>query len=48
MIALDTKEVEYKEEADSLSIHINYGLEANYQFIADCSITVDIKNNFKQ
>jgi uncharacterized beta-barrel protein YwiB (DUF1934 family) len=47
MIALDTKSVDCKEEADSLSIHIGYGLEANYQFIADCNITLDIKSNIK-
>jgi uncharacterized beta-barrel protein YwiB (DUF1934 family) len=44
MIALDTRNVEYKKEADSLNIHIDYGLEANYQFIADCNITIDVKS----
>jgi uncharacterized beta-barrel protein YwiB (DUF1934 family) len=48
MIALDTKSIEYKEEADSFHIHINYGLEANYQFIADCNITIDVKSNTKK
>jgi uncharacterized beta-barrel protein YwiB (DUF1934 family) len=47
MIALDTKCVECREEADSLYIHIGYGLEANYQFIADCNITIDIKSKIK-
>lgn len=42
MIALDTKEVETKEREDSLDISIAYGLEANYQFIADCHITIHI------
>jgi uncharacterized beta-barrel protein YwiB (DUF1934 family) len=45
MIAVDTKSVEYKEAQDSLYIHINYGLEANYQFVADCNITIDVKSN---
>jgi uncharacterized beta-barrel protein YwiB (DUF1934 family) len=44
LIALDTKRVEYEQEADSLYIHINYGLEANYQYIADCNITIDVKS----
>jgi uncharacterized beta-barrel protein YwiB (DUF1934 family) len=48
MIALDTKSVEYIKEPDSLRIHIDYGLEANYQFIADCNITIDVKSNTKK
>jgi uncharacterized beta-barrel protein YwiB (DUF1934 family) len=48
MIALDTKSVEYKEEADSFHININYGLEANYQFVADCNIKIDVKSNTKK
>jgi uncharacterized beta-barrel protein YwiB (DUF1934 family) len=48
LIGLDTKSVEYKEEADSFHIHINYGLEANYQFVADCNIKIDVKSNTKK
>jgi uncharacterized beta-barrel protein YwiB (DUF1934 family) len=44
LIALDTKCVEYQQEADSLYIHIGYGLEANYQYIGDCNITIDVKS----
>jgi uncharacterized beta-barrel protein YwiB (DUF1934 family) len=44
MIALDTRCVEYEQDEDSFSIHIGYGLEANYQFIADCDITIDVKS----
>ena len=42
MVALDTKKVETKETEDALNICIEYGLEANYQFIADCNIAVHI------
>lgn len=45
LIALDTKEVQVQEEEDCINIHISYGLEANYQFIADCSITIAVKSN---
>ena len=31
-----------KETEDALNICIEYGLEANYQFIADCNIAVHI------
>ena len=40
LIAMDTREV----SEDCIKIHISYGLEANYQFIADCSITIEIKS----
>lgn len=42
MVALDTKKVETQETEDDLDISIEYGLEANYQFIADCNIAVHI------
>lgn len=44
LIALDTKKIGVEESNDSMKIHIAYGLEANYQFIADCNITVEIKS----
>lgn len=43
MIALDTDEIQVDESNENMRIHICYGLEANYQFIADCEITVVIK-----
>ena len=42
MVALDTKKVETQETEDALHISIECGLEANYQFIADCNIAVHI------
>ena len=44
LIAMDTKEVNVIEDEDCIKIHIAYTLEANYQFIADCSITIEIKS----
>lgn len=40
MIALDTDKIVVEETEEELKIHIDYGLEANYQYIADCHITV--------
>lgn len=45
MVALDTKKVETQETDDDISILIEYGLEANYQFISDCTIAVHITSN---
>ena len=42
MIALDTEKIEVKETEEELKIHIDYGIEANYQYIADCQIAVTI------
>lgn len=42
MIALDTGKIAVEEQEDELRIHIDYGLEANYQYIADCHITVTV------
>lgn len=42
MIALDTSRVAVEENENELKIHIDYGLEANYQYIADCHITVSV------
>lgn len=44
MIALDTEKIEVEETEKELKIHIDYGLEANYQYIADCHITVTVVN----
>ena len=45
LIAMDTREVRVTESEDCINIHIAYGLEANYQFIADCNITIEIKSS---
>lgn len=45
LIAMDTKEVCVTESADCIKIHIAYGLEANYQFIANCNIAIEIKSH---
>ncbi len=42
MIALDTEKIVVEETNEEIKIHIDYGLEANYQYIADCHITVTV------
>lgn len=42
MIALDTSKVMVEETEDKIKIHIDYALEANYQFIADCRIDIEV------
>lgn len=42
MISMDTSKLEVEESEDRLKIHIEYALEANYQFVADCKIDMEI------
>lgn len=44
MLALDTKKIETLRTDDSISVHISYGLEANYQFVADCEIDIRVES----
>lgn len=43
MIALDTSKVLVEESQDRINIHIEYILEANYQFVADCHIDIVVR-----
>lgn len=43
LIAFDTNKIEVIESEEKLTVHIDYALEANYQFVADCNISVEIK-----
>lgn len=42
LVAMDTTKVEVEETQEKIRIHIQYGLEVNYQYIADCEITVQV------
>ena len=43
LLALDTYNIGVEQGEDFLNNTIGYGMEANYQFIADCNITIKIK-----
>lgn len=43
LVAMETHHIDVEETEEKLDIHISYGLEANYQFIADCDIDIKIK-----
>lgn len=47
MMAMDTEILEVEEAEDRIHIYIKYGLEANYQFVADCEIKIDIVDQKK-
>lgn len=43
MIGLDTSRVEIFEKREELRLEVDYVLEANYQYVADCRIVVEAK-----
>lgn len=43
MIGLDTSRVEIFEKEKELRLEVDYALEANYQYVADCRIVVEVR-----
>ena len=43
LLAMDTEALTVSEKEDEIDIYIKYALEANYQFVADCEIKINIK-----
>lgn len=44
LIGLDTGSITCEEKQDVLTIEIDYTLEANYQYVADCHIVIEARN----
>ena len=44
MIGIDTQSVKVTEEDDSLNVLVDYALEANYEHLAHCKLTIEVKN----
>lgn len=43
MIGLDTSRVEIFEKEKELRLEVDYALEANYQYVADCRIVIEAR-----
>ena len=43
-MGIDGKKVDIKESEDEIDIAVEYGLEMNQEFVADCNITINIKS----
>lgn len=43
MIGIDAKQIEIKETEENIDIMVNYDLDVNYEFLANCNITMKIK-----
>lgn len=48
-MGVDGRKVDIKESEDEIDISVEYGLEMNQEFVADCTIAINIrsKGNFK-
>lgn len=42
LIGIDTKKIKIEEEKDSIVVDVEYALDINYEFLADCHITINI------
>ena len=44
LIGIDAKKIEMTESEESIQVAINYDLDVNYEFLANCNITMNIKS----
>ena len=44
LIGIDAKQIQIDESEMDINVKVNYGLEINYEHVADCHITVDVKS----
>ena len=42
LIGIDTKKITLTESDNKIQIDVDYALEANYEFLADCKINIEI------
>ena len=43
LIGIDATNVDIKETEDNIDVKVDYNLEINYEHMADCSITMNIR-----
>ena len=44
LVGLDARNVDVVETEDNISVKVNYNLEVNYEHLADCAITMNIRS----
>lgn len=44
LIGIDAKKVEIEESENEINVKVDYKLEMNYEHLADCNITMNIKS----
>lgn len=43
MVGIDARKVELEEEEEQIRVQVDYVMEVNYEHLADCKLTIDIK-----
>lgn len=44
LIGIDARKVDVSENEEDINVSVNYDLEVNYEFLANCNITMNIKS----
>lgn len=44
VIGIDTKKIDVEEKEERMMVNVDYALEINYEYLADCQITMDIRS----
>lgn len=44
LIGIDAKRIQIEESDLDINVKVKYGLEINYEYVAECHITVDVKS----
>lgn len=42
LIGIDARKVTVQDEEDNIHVEVEYALEANYEFLSECRISMDI------
>lgn len=42
LIGIDAKKIRLQDEENSIRVNVDYALEVNYEFLADCKISMEI------
>lgn len=44
LIGIDTKKIHITQESDRIAVNVDYALDVNYEYLADCKITMDVRS----
>ena len=44
LIGIDARSLDIEEEEDAIDIKVEYDLEVNYEHLAECSLTMNVRS----
>lgn len=44
LIGIDTKKIHITQEPDRMLVNVDYALDINYEYLADCQIVMDVRS----